>query len=123
MTLLADTWKSDQEIIGKKIQEVRKAAHMTQEQLSEEMGGTCTNKVISRYEKGKVEMGVQTLIDIAENLQVPVDTLMPERVQVHTEPKDDEMSRLFSGLNEKNKEMLLNMARMMAENEALKIAI
>ncbi len=68
-------------------------------------------------------MGVQTLIDIAENLQVPVDTLMPERVQVHTEPKDDEMSRLFSGLNEKNKEMLLNMARMMAENEALKIAI
>ena len=120
---MADTWKSDQEIIGKKIQEARKAAHMTQEQLAEEMGGTCTNKVISRYEKGKVEMGVQTLIDIAENLQVPVDTLMPERVQVHTEPKDDEMSRLFLGLNEKNKEMLLNMARMMAENEALKIAI
>ena len=48
---MADTWKSDQEIIGKKIQEARKAAHMTQEQLSEEMGGTCTNKVISRYEK------------------------------------------------------------------------
>ena len=62
------------------------------------MGGTCTNKVISRYEKGKVEMGVQTLIDIAENLQVPVDTLMPERVQVHTEPKDDEMSRLIFGI-------------------------
>lgn len=78
--MLADTWKSDQEIIGKKIQEARKAAHMTQERLAEEMGGTCTNKVISRYEKGNVEMGVQTLIDIAENLQVPVDALMPERV-------------------------------------------
>lgn len=103
--------------------EARKAAKLTQEQFAEEMGGSCSNKVISRYEKGEVEMGVQTLIDIAENLEVPVDSLMPERVQVHTEPEDDEMSKLFSGLNAENKEMLLKMARMMAQNEALKMAI
>ena len=48
---------------------------------------------------------------------------MPERVQVHTEPEDDEMSKLFSGLNAENKDMLLKMARMMAQNEALKMAI
>lgn len=123
MTLLAKVWKSDQKIIGENIKKARKAAKLTQEQFAEEMGGNCSNKVISRYEKGEVEMGVQTLIDIAENLEVPVDSLMPERVQVHTEPEDDEMSKLFSGLNAENKEMLLKMARMMAQNEALKMAI
>ena len=96
---------------------------LTQEQLAEEMGGSCSNKVISRYEKGEVEMGVQALIDIAENLEVPVDSLMPERVQVHTKLEDDEMSKLFSTLNIENKEMLLKIARMMAQNEKLKMAI
>ena len=120
---MAEVWKSDQEIIGEKIRKARKAAKLTQEELAEEMGGSCSNKVISRYEKGEVEMGVQTLIDIAENLEVPVDSLMPERVQIHTEPEDDEMSKLFSELNAENKEMLLKMARMMAQNEALKLAI
>ena len=123
VTLLAEIWKPDQKIIGENIRKARKAAKLTQEELAEEMGGSCSNKVISRYEKGEVEMGVQTLIDIAENLEVPVDSLMPERVQVHTEPEDDEMSRLFSGLNAENKEMLLKMARMMAQNESLKMAI
>ena len=123
VTLLAEIWKPDQKIIGKNIRKARKAAKLTQEELAEEMGGSCSNKVISRYEKGEVEMGVQTLIDIAENLEVPVDSLMPERVQVHTEPEDDEMSRLFSELNAENKEMLLKMARMMAQNESLKMAI
>lgn len=123
MTLLAEAWKSDQEIIGENIKKARKAAKLTQEQFAENMGGSCTNKVISRYEKGEVEMGVQTLIDIAENLEIPVDSLMPKRVQVHTEPEADEMSRLFSGLNAENRETLLKMARIMAQNEAFKMAI
>lgn len=79
---MAENWKPDQVIIGEKIKEARKRAHMTQDQLAEEIGGTCTNKVISRYEKGTVEMGVQTLIDVAEALEIPVDNLMPERVRV-----------------------------------------
>lgn len=123
MILLAEVWKPDQEIIGENIRKARKAAYLTQEQLAEEMGGSCSNKVISRYEKGEVEMGVQTLIDIAENLEVPVDSLMPERVQVHTKLEDDEMGKLFSTLNIENKEMLLKIARMMAQNEKLKMAI
>ena len=123
MILLAEVWKPDQEIIGENIRKARKAVYLTQEQLAEEMGGRCSNKVISRYEKGEVEMGVQALIDIAENLEVPVDSLMPERVQVHTKLEDDEMSKLFSTLNIENKEMLLKIARMMAQNEKLKMAI
>ena len=123
MALLADIWKSDLEIIGDNIKKERKAEHRSQEQLADDVGGTCTNKAISRYEKGRVEMGVQTLIDIAESLNVPVDSLMPERVRVRTNPEDDEMSRIFCGLNAENKETLLKMARMMARDEALKAVI
>lgn len=121
--MLAEDWKSDQEIIGENIRKARKAAHLTQEQLAEEMGGSCSNKVISRYEKGKVEMRVQTLIDLAENLEVPVDSLMPERVQIHIKPEDDEMTKVFSTLSTENKKMLWKMARMMAQNEKLKMEI
>ena len=52
MTLLAEIWKPDQKIIGENIRKARKAAKLTQEELAEEMGGSCSNKVISRYEKG-----------------------------------------------------------------------
>ena len=53
--MLAEVWKSDQKIIGENIKKARKAAKMTQEMLAEEMGGSCSNKVISRYEKGEVD--------------------------------------------------------------------
>ena len=59
--MLEENWKSNQEIIGENIREERKRVHMTQEQLAEEIGGACTNKVISRYEKGTVEMGVEVI--------------------------------------------------------------
>lgn len=120
---MAENWKSDQAIIGEKIQEERKRAHMTQEQLAEEIGCTCTNKVISRYEKGTVEMGVQTLIDVAEALEVPVDNLMPDRVRVHESSEENEISRIFSKLNPGNRETLLKMARMMEFTESMKAAI
>ena len=53
---MAEVWKPDQEIIGENIRKARKAAKLTQEELAEEMGGSCSNKVISRYEKGEVEI-------------------------------------------------------------------
>ena len=124
--LLENNWKPDQKIIGENIKEARKNAHMTQEQLAEEIGGTCTNKVISRYEKGNVEMGVQALIDVAEALEVPVDNLMPDRVRVHNEPEksqQSELSRIFAGLNSHHQAMLVEMARMMENEEKMKIAM
>ena len=120
---MAENWKSDQAIIGEKIKEVRKRAHMTQDQLAEEIGGTCTNKVISRYEKGTVEMGVQTLIDVAEALEIPVDNLMPERVRVHASAEENEISCIFSKLSPENRETLLKMARMMEFTESMKAAM
>ena len=78
-------WQSDPKLVGQQIKKIRKQKHMTQDALAEELGGGCTNKTISRYETGKVEMGIQTLFDVAEALEVPVDKLVPDRLQVHME--------------------------------------
>ena len=105
-------WKSDPEIIGEKIKAARKKAKLTQEQLAEEIGGGCTNKVISRYENGRVEMGVQALCDIAESLEVPVNDLVPDRLQVHrADENQQELDSIFTELSEEKKTQLLQMAR------------
>ena len=112
VTLLGAEWKSDPEIIGEKIKAARKKAKLTQEQLAEEIGGGCTNKVISRYENGRVEMGVQALCDIAESLEVPVNDLVPDRLQVHrADEKQQELDSIFTELSEEKKTQLLQMAR------------
>ena len=112
VTLLGAEWKSDPEIIGEKIKAARKKAKLTQEQLAEEIGGGCTNKVISRYENGRVEMGVQALGDIAESLEVPVNDLVPDRLQVHrADENQQELDSIFTELSEEKKTQLLQMAR------------
>ena len=89
-------WEPDPKIVGQRIRMIRKQKHMTQDDLAEELGGGCTNKTISRYETGMVEMGIQTLSDIAEALEVPVDSLMPDRLRVHNEAEQDTRSELIS---------------------------
>lgn len=112
VTLLGAEWKSDPEIIGEKIKAARKKAKLTQEQLAEEIGGGCTNKVISRYENGRVEMGLQALCDIAESLEVPVNDLVPDRLQVHrADENQQELDSIFTELSEEKKTQLLQMAR------------
>lgn len=94
--LLNAAWEPDPKIVGQRIRMIRKQKHMTQDDLAEELGGGCTNKTISRYETGMVEMGIQTLCDIAEALEVPVDSLMPDRLRVHNEAEQDTRSELIS---------------------------
>ena len=122
VTLLGAEWKSDPEIIGEKIKAARKKAKLTQEQLAEEIGGGCTNKVISRYENGRVEMGVQALCDIAESLEVPVNDLVPDRLQVHrADENQQELDSIFTELSEEKKTQLLQMARWLRFEENMKV--
>lgn len=89
-------WQSDPKLVGQQIKKIRKQKHMTQDALAEELGGGCTNKTISRYETGKVEMGIQTLFDVAEALEVPVDKLVPDRLQVHMEEEEKSRRELLA---------------------------
>ena len=94
--MLSVAWQSDPKLVGQQIKKIRKQKHMTQDALAEELGGGCTNKTISRYETGKVEMGIQTLFDVAEALEVPVDKLVPDRLQVHMEEEEKSRRELLA---------------------------
>lgn len=123
----------DLEETGKKLRKLRKQAGLTQEQLAEKVGGTCTNTVISRYERGIVEMGIQTMYDIAEALKVTPEQLMPERL-IHRQgnacggsldppcayqsptlrhQSDDEFNELLSQLDSENKEKVREYMKML----------
>ena len=107
-------WQSDPKLVGQQIKKIRKQKHMTQDALAEELGGGCTNKTISRYETGKVEMGIQTLFDEAEALEVPVDKLVPDRLQVHMEEEEKsrrELLAIVGSLGTEDVEALLMVAR------------
>lgn len=112
--MLSVAWQSDPKLVGQKIKKIRKQKHMTQDALAEELGGGCTNKTISRYETGKVEMGIQTLFDVAEALEVPVDKLVPDRLQVHMEEEEKsrrELLEIVGSLGTEDVEALLMVAR------------
>lgn len=112
--MLSVAWQSDPKLVGQQIKKIRKQKHMTQDALAEELGGGCTNKTISRYETGKVEMGIQTLFDVAEALEVPVDKLVPDRLQVHMEEEEKsrrELLAIVGSLGTEDVEALLMVAR------------
>ena len=85
---------------GKKLKKLRLQAKLTQEQLAEKVGGTCTNTVISRYERGIVEMGILTMYDLAQALQVSPESLIPDRL-LH---RSVCLQELLSQLDDKNQE-------------------
>ena len=63
--------------LGAAIREARKAAGMTQEALAEALDRTQT--AVSYWEAGKRDPGVPDLLRIAEALNVPAASLLPDR--------------------------------------------
>lgn len=68
-------------IIGNNIKELRKINKMTQSDLAEKLN--YSNKAVSRWESGEVIPDVQTLNNICEIFEVPIESIFKE--QLHTE--------------------------------------
>lgn len=60
--------------MGKKIQKFRKEKGWTQEFLSEQCGISSTN--LSHIERGKTKPSIETLVKIANCLEVSIDSLL-----------------------------------------------
>lgn len=61
-------------IIGEKIYQLRRANHLTQQELSEQMGISVT--FLSEIENGHKSMSVSTLVKLAKSLHVSLDSLV-----------------------------------------------
>ncbi len=62
--------------LGKRLQELRQAADLTQEALVERMGGTVQH--LHRVEAGQVDVRYLTLVSFSEHLGVDIAALFEE---------------------------------------------
>lgn len=68
--------KELQKYVGNKIKEYRVKRKMTQGELGEKIGGI-ENNTISAYERGVVNLGLNTLFSISQALEIQIDDLFP----------------------------------------------
>ena len=66
-----------QKFIGKKIREFRKKKSLSQIELGEKIGVGDTT--ISAYERGLINLNLNTIFSLAEVLEVKVDDFFPDR--------------------------------------------
>lgn len=74
--------------IDENIKLYRKINRLTQKQLAEKLG--ITDSAITKYEKGEREPKIETLIKIAEVLNVPIEQLLSSPADEETIKKWDE---------------------------------
>lgn len=67
--------------IGQKIRKYRKAYNLSQEQLAERVGISTTH--MSHIETGNTKLSLPVLVDIANVLSVPTDTLLFDNQQIN----------------------------------------
>lgn len=85
---------NDDQHIGKKIRELRRAKSLTQQELAAMVG--VTGVQLHRYEAGTTRVAASRLLRIAEGLGVPVDALMGSRSAERRPPLQAEAPRPMS---------------------------
>ncbi|MDY2696325.1 MAG: helix-turn-helix transcriptional regulator, partial [Eubacteriales bacterium] len=73
-------------IIGNNIKELRKINKMTQSDLAEKLN--YSNKAVSRWESGEVIPDVQTLNNICEIFEVPIESIFKEQLPTEKVKKE-----------------------------------
>ncbi len=77
--LMAAKERSFYAALGQRIAEQRKALGITQVQLAEELG--IAQQTMAHYEGGVSRIAVETLAQLAETLQIPVEELIGTRTK------------------------------------------
>ncbi|HBN8046707.1 TPA: helix-turn-helix transcriptional regulator [Pseudomonas aeruginosa] len=85
--------------LGKRLKHLRESIKWTQAQLAEKLG--CEPITISRYERGQSAMGIDTLGEIANALELPIAAFFiktSEPTATPTEPSRDELRHYLCDL-------------------------
>ena len=100
-------------IIGKQIRKARKKMKITQEQLAE-MVDKCPS-YISYIENGRKKLSLETLVNIANTLQVSADHLLSYNIEFRCEIKD-EYSSILENCSTYEKKVITDMARALKQS-------
>ena len=91
--------------IGAKIKQYRKAAKLSQSQLAEMIG--ISTKYVSVLERSSKPPSLETLINIANALNVSTDLLLCDTLNVQFDIKQTLLGEKFSGLTKKEQTKVL----------------
>ena len=98
-----------------KLKELRKRRNLIQEQLADEIG--TSQQTVSRVEKDKLSMSIETLIRLTVYFNVSADYMLgvSDLVQPEDSIKIHELVQLYRGLNERDKELVYSQVKRMHE--------
>lgn len=96
----------DYEALGKRIRSQRKLLGMTQEELSEKVGVSCS--FIGLIERGSRKLSLETLVNISEALNISCDALLQDSL-------NGSRSVETSGMNERSLKLLNEIASVLRE--------
>ena len=99
------------EIIGKRIKKFRMERNLSQEKLAEMIN--TTNNHISRIEIGQRIPGIETLILIANALNVSVDDLLEDSLEPLNRNAGSEIRKTMTDCNEQEQKMLVKILQFM----------
>ena len=95
-------------ILGERIQAVRKTRGIKQYALAEKTGLSC--QYISQIETGKKQISLQSLMQIAEALDVTADSLLVGNQKETTTEYDYDLCAIISGCNYYEKKIVCGIA-------------
>ena len=98
-----------------KLKELRKRRNLIQEQLADEIG--TSQQTVSRVEKDKLSMSIETLIRLTVYFNVSADYMLgiSDLVQPEDSIKIHELVQLYRDLNERDKELVYSQVKRMHE--------
>ena len=100
-------------IIGKRIKQARKRMKLTQENLAEKID-KCPS-YISYIENGKKQLSLETLVDIANTLQVSADDLLSFNIEYKSEAKS-EFSSILENCSTYEKKVITDIAKALKQS-------
>ena len=89
----------DKKILGEKIRKIRKMRQMTQEKLS---GNKITRNMLSQIENGVASPSIETLVYIADELEVPIEYLVSKDDNLAEYIKKEKISDIYKAYSNKN---------------------
>lgn len=103
------------ETIGNNIKHARLDMNLTQEQLAERVD--ISTSYIGRIERGERNLSLDILIKISNVLNIPIENLLGNSINIHNDIIfSSELSKLISKLSLNDRELILDMIKLMASH-------
>lgn len=103
----------DYKRLGMRIKQARLNARMTQERLAEKIEMSAV--YISQIENGSRKLSIDTLLRIANVLNISTDSLLRDGLSIDDNDAAQDFRILIEGLANEDRELLLNLIRIIAK--------